>query len=164
MFKKIVISILIVYGVLIAGSIYYFFINNDAKDQNRIAVVDAIQLVSEFNMKKEIESLLQFKLSEKKYILDSFVSEHNKNIKNYEQEILKLNQEISYMTHNLQEEVNLHLWNRLNVYMYDYGEEHKLKVILGANGMGSILYFNDYYDHTDQVIEYVNKRYVSEID
>ena len=37
----------------------------------------------------------------------------------------------------------------------DYGKEGGYRLIIGANGMGSVLYNDDYYDCTKEVVDFV---------
>lgn len=38
-------------------------------------------------------------------------------------------------------------------------KKRHLHLIIGANGMGSVLYNDDYYDMTNDLINYANKEY-----
>jgi len=51
------------------------------------------------------------------------------------------------------------IWKRLNPYIAEYGKEKGYAYIYGANGTGNVLYADEGEDITDELIEYVNKRY-----
>ena len=55
--------------------------------------------------------------------------------------------------------INEQVWKRLNPLIDDYGKTEGLRLIIGANGMGNVLYNDDYYDHTKDISDFVNKRY-----
>lgn len=55
--------------------------------------------------------------------------------------------------------INEQVWKRLNPLVDAYGKEQGLRLIIGANGMGSVLYNDAYYDRTKEVTAYVNKKY-----
>ena len=49
--------------------------------------------------------------------------------------------------------------NNGNQYIKDYGIQNNYILIFGVSGQGNIMYANDGLDATEEVIEYVNKRY-----
>jgi len=40
-----------------------------------------------------------------------------------------------------------------------FGEAKKVDVLVGANGLGSVVYYNNAYDITPELIKYVNENY-----
>ena len=54
------------------------------------------------------------------------------------------------------------VWTRLNQYIKDYGREYEYDLILGAKGDGNLMYADDRLDITEEVLEYVNKKYDGE--
>jgi Skp family chaperone for outer membrane proteins len=56
-------------------------------------------------------------------------------------------------------DINEQIWKRLNPLLDEYGKKKKLHLIIGANGMGSVLYNDEYYERTNDVISYINKKY-----
>src|SRR5690606_26411546 len=55
--------------------------------------------------------------------------------------------------------INEQVWRRLNPMIDAYGKAHHLRLIIGANGRGSVLYNQGYYDHTDELIHFINEQY-----
>lgn len=51
------------------------------------------------------------------------------------------------------------IWNRLNQYTREYGEQEGYSYILGANGTGSLMYAGEDNDITEEVLAYANKKY-----
>lgn len=77
-------------------------------------------------------------LSEEHYLLQQKFDKENKEITSrYEKEI----------------------WIQLNQYIKDYGKNKKCKIIFGVSGQGNIMYTKDGLDKTEEIIDYVNKRY-----
>lgn len=55
--------------------------------------------------------------------------------------------------------LNAIIWKRLNPLIQEYGREKKYKMILGANGSGTLLYSDSTLDISDDLIKYVNDEY-----
>lgn len=145
------------------GAVYWLSV----KDNKRIAVVDAIKLFNSYDMKKELENQAKGKLEMASKQLDSIsnklqLAQAEKN----KDEMTKLYSTYAFMKQRFQEQyaksnqdINEQVWKRLNAAVDDYGKKKGFHLIIGANGMGSVLYNDDYYDMTSDVIKYVNKRY-----
>lgn len=151
-------------AIMIMGVLFYFHHSN-----KKIAVVDAIQVFNSFKMKQELESKtsglldnlgrradsLKSDLSGKSKVKDFPKAELEKLYIQYRNAQGELEQ--TYQQTN--QEINQEVWKRLNPLIDDYGKEGGYRLIIGANGMGSVLYNDDYYDRTKEVIDFVNKRY-----
>ena len=149
---------------LLTGVITYIL---STRQSHKTCVVDAVKLFDHFNLKKELEGQAKIKLQGLSNQLDSVgnrlkaaeaVKDDTGRIRymkayNY----LKANLENDYSQSN--SEINTEVWKRLNPLVEEWGKKNNYHLIFGANGMGSILYTDDYYDRTDEVIKYVNKRY-----
>ena len=136
-------------------------------DNTKIAVVDATKLFSQYNMTKELEGKAKIKLLAMGKQMDSVETLLNtvKALKN-ENEINRLSNVYAYYKDKLEDqytqsnrEINELVWKRLNKVIDDYGKKKGLHLIIGANGMGSVLYNDDYYDLTNDAVIYVNKNY-----
>ncbi len=144
-------------------SVYLLLRSNDKK----IAVVDAVRLFNAYNMKKELEQKEKSKLQFMGKQLDSLsnmvnVAKASKNdveIKRslYAEAYVKDAIEKEYTDGN--KSINEQVWKRLNPAIDEYGKQKGLRLIIGANGMGSVLYNDDYYDLTEDAIKYINKKY-----
>lgn len=55
--------------------------------------------------------------------------------------------------------LNAIIWKRLNPLIQEYGRAKKYKMILGANGSGTLLYSDSTLDISDDLIKYVNDEY-----
>lgn len=148
------------------GAILYKVLNTN---KTKIAVVDAVKLFDNYNMKKELEELEKVRLRQESKRLDSLgnACQIAKAISNNEYAIQKLESVQKYAQASIEKEyaqsnqdINEKVWKRLNPLMEEYGKKRGLHLIIGANGMGSVLYNDDYFDLTNDVIGYVNSRYV----
>jgi len=149
---------------LVTGISVYFL---NARENRKTGVVDAVKLFNQYNMKKELEGQAKGKLQMITKELDSVTNKLRmaKASKNEEEEkslfgtyrYLKESLDAEYKQTN--DDINAAVWKRLNPLINEYGKKKKLHLIIGANGMGSVLYNDDYYDLTSEVISYVNKKY-----
>lgn len=133
----------------------------------KTGVVDVVRLFDEYNMKKELEAKAKVKLQTIENEIDT-VSNKLKmaHAMNDSQQEKRLYGSYTYLKSNMQDEyrqtnqeINTEVWKRLNPIVEEYGKKMHLHLIIGANGMGSVLYNDDYYDMTDDLIKYVNKKY-----
>lgn len=158
-------SRLLIYSTLIAillNGIVYFILH---KEQKKIAVVDAVKLFSEYNMKKELEKQASAGLLYYERQMDSLKREFQMKGANSEEaksivavyQTMQANLDNEYKGSN--QAINEQVWKRLNPLLEQFGKEQNLHLIIGANGMGSVLYNDDYFDLTNEVIHYVNTKY-----
>lgn len=139
--------------------------NHDKK----IAVVDVVKLFNEYHMKQELEKKAEGQLRYLSLVIDSLKTEIS---------VMELNPNISETAlravHNqygqaqvaferAYEEnsliVNDVVWKRLNPLLEIYGKQRGFHLIIGATGKANVLYLDDYFDQTDDLIKYVNEKY-----
>lgn len=146
-----------------------FFIFFDKK----VAYVNTYQLYEEFKLKKELEEKLKKTQLSRQVILDSIKSKIqlvgiNKDlsdqmladkIQELRQTYFLKEKQFSQENESQAQQYTDQVWEQLNQYVKDYGKEHRLKYILGANGQGSIMYADESNDITKELIEYVNEKY-----
>ena len=153
--------------VLCLSTVFAIYILISQK-QSKIAVIDVVRLFDGFTMKKELEMIAKKKLEEEGKKLDSLnhevqlsktrkISEDEmKGIAEYYNSAkVNLEQDYKVSNHNINEQV----WKRLNPLLEDFGKRKGLQLMLGANGMGSILYTDKTSNITDEAILYINKKY-----
>jgi outer membrane protein len=136
----------------------------------KIAMIDAVSLFNEFKMKKELENDFKGLLRAYSQKVDSV----NKVIKLIDpkaskEQISDLYRAYDFYKSKYESEftasnqtVNEQVWKRLNPLLEEFGKAKGYNLILGANGMGTILYNDSYYDITKEVTEYVNSKYDNE--
>lgn len=134
----------------------------------KIAVADAVRLFNNYNMKKELESkdepLLKF-LNSRLDSLDAVIKNTSTSAASDEKQAqlytsYKETQSLleeSYRRSN--QAINEQVWTRLNPLIEEYGKKYGYRLIVGANGMGSVLYHDGYYDVTEDLIKFVNNKY-----
>lgn len=135
----------------------------------KIAVVDAIQLFNSYKMKQELEGKAAGRLEFLNRRADSIKNELTARSKApgaTPQSLEELYRTFNSAKMTLEQEyqesnqaINEQVWKRLNPLIDEYGKENGLRLMIGANGMGNVLYNDEYYDHTKSVIEFVNKKY-----
>ena len=139
------------------------------RNNKKIAVVDAIKLVNSYKMKVEMEAksagALKFLAHKADSIKQNLMAQSK--VKDFPKE--KLNEiyaeftnaqsEFERLYQQSNQEINEQVWKRLNPLVDEYGRNNGYRLIIGANGMGSVLYNDDYYDRTKEVIDFVNKKY-----
>lgn len=139
------------------------------RDNKKIAVIDAVKLFNSYKMKMELETRaagglrylgnqadsLQKELEAKSKIKDVPRAELEQLYKVFAQAKSTFEQE--YQSSN--QSINEQVWKRLNPLIDEYGKSNNYRLIIGANGMGSVLYNDEYYDQTKEVIDFVNKKY-----
>jgi len=133
--------------------------------QKRVAVVDTGKLFNEYRLKKELEKDVNDRIQYLKHVSDSFEIE----IKSYGSvekvpkemigpyQNIRMNIDLEYDSGS--RNINEQVWKRLNPLLQKFGAENKLDLIIGANGMGTVLYTDENLDVTAKVIQYVNNNY-----
>jgi outer membrane protein len=149
-------------GLLLLGCAYMYVSNN-----KKVYVVDTIVLFNAFKMKADLEKSYEPKLMALKMQCDSIKAlishqqgsgngvVHPDLLKNYEHSL----QVFEYEFNDCNDKVNTQVWKRLNTIIEAYGKAKKAKVIIGGNGMGTVLYSDEDVNITKEVIEYANKKY-----
>lgn len=160
-YRSIILSVII--SILSSGLVYVLLSNQNRKT----AVVDAIKLFNQYNMKKELEAKEKVRLEAMSKVLDSMTNQIKlAQASKDEQGAKELFNRFSILKQQLRDEynqsnqlINQEVWKRLNPLIEDFGKKKKLHLIIGANGMGSVLYNDEYYDLTPELVNYVNKQY-----
>ncbi len=154
--NSIILLIIMVFGL-------FLYISKNQKD---IVYIDNVKLFNGFNMTKDIKQIEEAKINRQGKELDSLYAIY-KTVTDKEAPAFKnLQQQIAYKskafqklqdnyTHNLSSNV----WNRLNDYIKEYAQANNLKIILGANGNGNLMFGEASIDITSQIIEFSNKKY-----
>jgi Skp family chaperone for outer membrane proteins len=151
--------------VATAASVLFYM----QRSNRKIAVVDAVQLFNAYGMKQEMEARSDAVLRRLGAVADSLQQEltAKSRVKDYPRAELaallatsreaQARLEQTYQETN--KEINEQVWKRLNPLIDEYGKSHGLHLVIGANGMGSVLFHDDYYDHTKALTAFVNERY-----
>lgn len=127
-----------------------------------IAYVDIAKLAENYKLKKDMEKVSTSNLYKIKGVIDSL--EMVKKVTNGGNVMLDSQISHAHTAFNRyfvqsNQEINKKMWERLNVVIDNYGKEHGLEMIIGANGAGTLLYADNKRDVTDDLIKYVNQKY-----
>lgn len=129
-----------------------------------VVYINTQEVFKGFEGKEYLESKLDKIKSQHKAQLDSLLIEINmmdgdeKRKRFYIELKNKYEREEREMSNSYTQQV----WEQINTYVSDYREESGYKVILGANGQGSIMAGEPALDVTKEVIHFINKKYEGE--
>ncbi len=165
--KKYAIPLLysVVLCLLLAVSLLSYQVFKPVKSE--IVYIDNIKLFNGFNMSKDLGKINNEKITKQKKKLDSLyaiysIFREQKNTEKAQQLEVQLrteDQELRKINEYFSKEVSQQVWNRLNQYIKEYGETHTLKIILGTQGNGNVMYAQQGIDITTSVLEYANTKY-----
>lgn len=167
--------LLIVTNLFSLVAVVYLLTSNP---DSRSAYFLSTNVYNEFEYKKELEAELQFEQQTMQTTLDSLENDLKQSImllqgiSPTQEQInalqIKQNNYIDYRdqvegnyTTKVEEYYAL-IWDRINSYVKEFGEQKGYQYIFGANGDGSIMYADASSDITSEVIEYINQRYEGE--
>lgn len=133
----------------------------------KITVVDVVILFNTYIMKKELEDIAKTQLRQDSRQLDSIgnMLQKEKALNNNEEinrlvyiyDIWKTKLDNDYVQSN--ENINRQVWKRQNPLLNEFGTKNGYHLIIGANGMGSVLNTGGYSDVTNDAITYINRRH-----
>jgi outer membrane protein len=142
--------------------------------------VNAGRIYEEFSLSKELNKELGSILNTRKFILDSLVKDlqqqtaglnereltDKKIIAKFslkEEELVRKRELFEKESQTTANDYNARIWNQINQYLFDYGDDNNYTFILGANGQGNIMYGSKKNEITDEIIKYINDRYEDKI-
>ena len=157
---------------------------NDSSVTLPIAYVNVDSLLINYNFAKDLnESLLRREestratLNQRQNQISSAAQEFERKLRNnaflsqeraqQEQErILKMDQEYQQLAERLtqefmieQEKLNIQMEDTIKARMVEYNRSRNYEIIFSNRTTSTILYANDKYDITNDVVEYLNSRY-----
>jgi outer membrane protein len=159
---------------------------SNLKDGNGIYYVKIDSVISNFNMAKDLTSDLEKKFNASDATLKSRQDAYQRDVNDYQykaqrglitrsdaqgleqqlynkqQELLKLQQDLSTEISEQQAVMNRQVINAIMEYMEENSAASKYKYVLGTSFGGNILYANDSLDITQNVIEGLNTKYTQE--
>lgn len=129
--------------------------------EKKIAYIDVIQLVNDYHFKKDLELQADAALQQHKNSLDSINALLKVNAQ--DAQLLALSdtrqKEFAFHYQEINKDINTQVWSRLNPLISKYGEINNYDILIGANGMGTVLYGSKGNNVTDDLIKYVNDNY-----
>lgn len=152
---------------LTAGALLFL----EYRSHKKIAVVDAVKLFNSYKMKVEMETAAAGSLKLLAGKADSLKNElavrskaqsaPRAELETLFQSFRQAQSDLEQAYQESNQDINEQVWKRLNPLIDEYGKAQGFRLIIGANGMGSVLYNDDYYDRTQALIDFVNKKYES---
>ncbi len=126
----------------------------------KVVFVDTISLVESYQMKKELSASLERDFQVKKGVFDSLKTYFVLDTANMDlrRQLFDLEQHLAQLQEDYQG-ISTTVWNRINPLLAEFGEKKGYDIIVGANGMGTVLYGKPAIDITQEVLEYINKEY-----
>jgi outer membrane protein len=144
-------------GLAIVGYVSFF------KAKDRTAFILNQKVFNAFLGKQELEKRLkQLQLRNNKSIdsLSILIQQEpeSSRVTMYQENIrlIKLNEQ------QLSETYTAEIWKQINSYLDAYGKEMGYDFIFGAVGNGSLMYGGESNDVTNEVIDYINRKYIGE--
>jgi len=161
-----VINVVLTIGILLFLAFYITSIS----DKNEYVYVDNIKLFNGFNMSKDLSDIHTKKIKRQTKKLDSLYQLFQIDIKSKDENKIKLSQQkvqkedevLSEMKNYFSKEVSQKIWDRLNLYIGEYGKSLQCKIILGTQGGGNVMYADESVDVTDALLKYANAKYEGE--
>jgi outer membrane protein len=158
----------IILYTLLVGIIVFLVYRSFEKD--KVVYVDNVELFAGFKMKLELEKKYKEVESVRKSILDSIYNEikikvelnnvsDNEQLNLLKKEFLMKKELFEKENSETMTEYNRQIWNQLNEYTKQYGEESGYDYILGANGQGVLMYAKPTKNVTKELLDYSNKKY-----
>lgn len=149
------IVILLIIGFLLFDKIY---------TDEKIVYVDNQKLFDNFQMTKDLKKIGETEFNLRKKEIDSLYLIVQGNLGESEKEsLMKLliskREEFDYFNQTYASSEAMKIWNRIDSYVVKFSEEKKYKIIIGANSKRDVLYVDKKIDVTQELTEYINKKY-----
>jgi outer membrane protein len=140
-----------------------------------LVYVDNVKLFNDFEMSKEfngklesVAKLKQNQLDSLKFKLDAldlkFKSGNRSDSLIMKFKLLKMEfDDMSERYNNeyemAQSQYNAQIWKQLDQYIKEYSKEENIDIVVGASGDGTVMYGNDKYEITNELLQYANVQY-----
>lgn len=139
------------------------FIYNNKIEKNAICYVNKEFIFKEFNMTKQSIKATNKEYNFRKKEVDSlyflFRNTSSKNDKAY-QFFLKKKNDLEEFRNNTKLVETNKIWERINSYTKQYGEEKDYTLILcSAKNQNDVLFVDEKIDITNDLLNYINSRY-----
>lgn len=150
-------------GVSLMLLLYVVFLKDSP-----VYYVDNVRLFNEFKLSKDIKKEYQIKIDKQTQLVTSLVSkfENIEARKGSVAELIYLKEKIAIEDENLtklQTYYSSHMtqkvWDRLNKYVKEYSESTDIKILVGGQGTGNVMFVDESIDITNDLLTYVNENY-----
>lgn len=138
-----------------------------------VGYIDTLRAYNEFNYKKELQvkyDQLEKRLTvpvdslqlEITYALKDSINRDRVHIEKLQKDLYVFQSKRKMELDRLDKEYFSVVWTQLDEYTKTFGEEHDYKIIFGVKGDGNIVYAKQGMDLTDDLIDFINKKYEGE--
>jgi outer membrane protein len=159
----IVLIVLIVFGLSGITAMIWF------KEKSKTVYILTDRVFAEYKGTNEVRKKIKATEEKQKSILDSLYMEIQTSQKagKMAEEKMKKDQQIYQKLYSgfaasdekQKQQYNAEIWKQINQYLEEYGKEKNYDYVLGASGNGNIMFANSTLNVTDEVIQYINKKY-----
>lgn len=151
---------IVIFGLLISCG------SGDSESQ-KIAFMENAKVFQDFDMKKDYDKIMESEMKSEAALIDSITVLLNGTLEGGDSlKILQLkrdyytaekifNEKFDQLSSQYTKEVN----DRLNGYIKEYSKEKGYSIILGSGGEGNVMFVDDVYNITDELIKYSNEKY-----
>lgn len=128
-----------------------------------VAYIDIEKLVNGYNLKKDMEKDAGKSLYVIQHAIDSLemirktINQQGPTL--IDSQIARARYVYDEYYTSSTTKMNKDIWERLNPVIEQYGKERGLKILIGANGSGSLLYADKGRDLTEDLSKYINEKY-----
>lgn len=139
------------------------------KRDKKICYVDTVKVFNDYRMKLELEKKeepvllgIKSRVDSLKYLHDALMrssSADQGEIKQIEMQVMQLSDAFKKEYSRSNSDINEKVWKSLNPEIDAFAQREHIDLLLGANGMGSVLYGSDVTDLTKKLTKFVNDRY-----
>lgn len=139
--------------------IYEKFFNNE-----KIVYVDKEKLFDNFQMTKDLKTIGDKEFNSRKLSIDSLYTKLQSELGSQEKEsLMKLliskKEDFDYFNQTYASTEAKKIWSRIDSYIKTYSEEKNYTLIIGSDSKRDVLYAKDCVDITQELTEYINKKY-----
>ena len=158
--------------ILIVLTILVFIWKNSKEENyvNKVVFVDTIKVFEKFQMKKELDRVIEKDMMFDSQRLDSIGRELDgmsknslapqKSIELLKSQYVNFKQQLDEKFQKLSTDYTNQVYERLNMYVQEFGKSRQIRMIIGGNEQGHVMYIDKEADLTEDVIIYVNKKYL----
>tara|TARA_B100001057_G_scaffold494278_1_gene590472 strand:+ start:1191 stop:1628 length:438 start_codon:yes stop_codon:yes gene_type:complete len=142
--------------------------HHTSEQKNDIAYIDNVITFSKFNYSIELQKENEKIIKGQKFLVDSLVmvlrdeQSEGKTNEALQRQFMSENNRLKEMGEYFSKDTGKKVWDRLNVYVKEYGEKNHYQIILGTQGSGNIMFAEKSLDITEPFLKYANSRYEGE--
>ena len=168
--NRLITGFLLVAVICLGICLLYMRKDPSSVSSGEVVFMDSFRVFEEFAMKKEYDKMLEKEIVADRSQLDSMGASLQRMIaagKGSEAEInarktayFRYKESYDVAFNELSGKYTGQVYERLNGYIKEFGKQQHYRVMLGSNGQGNVMYVDKKADITDELIRYINKKYL----